>query len=267
MSTTAPLLHAAHPPAVSDGPIADLDLFRQLAGAGGEERERIQTELCERYGGLVRGIAARYANPGVEVEELRQVGYVGLVLAIQRFDPERGIEFTAFARPTITGEIRRYFRDKRRWVRLPRRVQESKAGLAAATETLTHRLGRAPTVPELAEHLGMGEELVLEALTVDDAFVALSLDAPAGADESDDWTLGDSFGSEDGRYDLMLDLQALAPLVAELPERDRTILQLRFGEDLTQAEIGRRLGYSQMHISRILNQTFDTLRRGLMASD
>lgn len=266
--TTTTLEHTLHhSAAVESADIADLDLFRRLATAEGAERERIQTELVERYSGLVRGIAARYANPGVEIDELRQVGYVGLVLAVQRFDCERGIEFTAFARPTITGEIRRYFRDKRRWVRLPRRVQESKAGLTKATETLTHELGRAPTVPELAAHLGIGEELVLEALTVDDAFVALSLDAPAGADEADDWTLADSLGGEDERFELMLDVHTLAPLVAELPERDRKILQMRFGEDLTQAEIGRRLGYSQMHISRILNQTFETLRAGLMAAD
>jgi RNA polymerase sigma-B factor len=267
MTTMAPEQNTHDTITTTAAPIADLDLFRRLATAEGAEKERIQAELVEHYSGLVRGIASRYANPGVEIDELRQVGYVGLVLAIQRFDPERGIEFTAFARPTITGEIRRYFRDKRRWVRLPRRVQENKAGLTAATEALTHELGRAPTVPELAARLGIGEELVLEALTVDDAFVALSLDAPAGSDDSDDWTLGDSFGNEDTRYELMLNLQALAPLVAQLPERDRRILQMRFGEDLTQAEIGRRLGYSQMHISRILNQTFETLRQGLMASD
>ena len=270
MTTSVVEPDKAHPPGVLEAErpeIADLELFRKLACAEGDERERIQTQLVEHYSGLVRGIASRYANPGVEVDELRQVGFVGLVLAIQRFDCDRGIDFTAFARPTITGEIRRYFRDKRRWVRLPRRVQENKAGLTGATETLTHRLGRAPTVPELAEHLGIGEELVLEALTVDDAFVALSLDAPAGADEADAWTLGDSLGGEDERFELMLDIQSLAPLLADLPERDRQILQMRFGEDLTQAEIGRRLGYSQMHISRILNQTFETLRQGLLAAD
>ncbi len=254
-------------PEVFDATLSDEDLFKALRQADTAERERIQTLLVDRYSGLVRAIAARYANPGVEVEELRQVGYVGLVLAIQRFDVERGIDFTAFARPTITGEIRRWFRDKRRWVRLPRRVQETKAGLTVANEVLTHQLGRSPTVSELAAHLHVGEELVLEAITIDDAFVALSLDAPGGGDDSDDWTLGDTLGARDERLDLMLDVAVLAPLIADLPERERSILQMRFGDELTQAEIGRRLGYSQMHISRILNQIFETLRAGLAEAE
>ncbi|MGQ0843180.1 MAG: SigB/SigF/SigG family RNA polymerase sigma factor [Sporichthyaceae bacterium] len=269
MSTTA-ALHARrlpHPAAdlESGAQPADVELFRELASAEGAQRERLQTELVSRYAGLVRAIAGRYANPGVEVAELRQVGYLGLVLAIQRFDPERGVDFVSFARPTVTGEIRRYFRDKRRWVRLPRRVQETKAQLNAATEALSHRLGRSPTVPELAEHMHLGPEVVLEALTVDDAFVALSLDAPMGGDEADAWTLGDSLGDHDHRFELIVECQALKPLLEDLSERERHILQLRFGEDLTQAEIGQRLGYSQMHISRILAQTFAKLRAGLHA--
>lgn len=244
---------------------SDTDLFRALTAANEDERERIQSVLVKRYAGLVRGIAHQYANPGVETEELRQVGYLGLVLAIQRFDPERGSDFSAFARPTVAGEIRRYFRDKRRWVRLPRRVQESKARVSVGTEVLTHQLGRSPTVAELAKHLGLSEELVLQAITVDDAFVARSLDAPLGFDDSDTWTLGESLGGADGRFELMLELDVLKPLVSTLSDRDRQILQMRFGDELTQAEIGRRLGYSQMHISRILTQTFDRLRKGLAA--
>lgn len=255
--------------AVSTAVISELSddaLFRALATAEDAEREQIQTVLVKRYTGLVHAIAAHYSNPAVEAEELRQVGFVGLVLAIKRFDPERGVPFVGFARPTVSGEIRRWFRDKRRWVRLPRRVQETKAGLHGAKEVLTHRLGRSPTVPELAAHLGLGEEEVVEAITVDDAFVALSLEAPAGVDDSDAWSLGDTLGSEDDRFDLVLDLSVLAPLVEQLPERDRAILAMRFGEELTQAEIGRRLGYSQMHVSRILAQTFETLRNGMLAA-
>lgn len=253
------------PGAASSQSAADEELFCALTEADDGERERIQSVLVERYTGLVRGIARRYANPGVEIDELRQVGYLGLVLAIQRFDPERGSNFAAFARPTVAGEIRRYFRDKRRWVRLPRRVQESKAQVTAGTEALTHELGRSPTVAELANHLGLDEELVLEAITVDDAFVAKSLDAPLGHDDSDAWTLGESLGGTEDRVELMLEIHALKPLVAALSDRDRQILQMRFGDDLTQAEIGRRLGYSQMHISRILAQTFERLRAGLTA--
>lgn len=245
---------------------ADAALFRALPDAGPEERERIQTELVRRYAGIVRGIAARYSISGMEIDELRQVGFLGLVLAIRRFDPDRGFDFAAFARPTIAGEIRRHFRDKRRWVRLPRRIQETKALLTGARETLTHRLGRAPTVAELAELLQLDEELVLEATTIDDAFVAWSLDAPLGGDESDSWTLAESLGENDDRFELVLEIETLIPLVAKLSERDRRILQLRFGDELTQAEIGRQLGYSQMHVSRILTQTFHTLREGLLAS-
>lgn len=244
---------------------SDADLFRALAVAGAAERERIQTELVSRYGGLVRGIASQYAHSGVEVEELRQIGFLGLVLAIQRFDVDRGIHFAAFARPTVAGEIRRYFRDKRRWVRLPRRVQETKAAVRLATESLTHRLGRSPTVPELATHMQANPELVIQAITVDDAFVARSLDAVFGGDDTDSWTLGESVGEDDERIDLMLNVAALGPLLAELSERERHVLQMRFGDELTQAEIGRQLGYSQMHISRILAQIYDQLRAGLLA--
>ena len=219
----------------------------------------------KRYAGVVRAIATRYAYSSADIEELQQVGYVGLVLAIKRFDAERGFEFAAFARPTVAGEVRRHFRDKRRWIRMPRRIQETKAELKSATETLTHDLGRSPTVPELAEHLQLGPELVLEAITADDGFLARSLDAPLGGDDSDSWTLEESIGEVDTRFDLVLDVSTLAPLVARLSERDRRILQLRFGEDLSQSDIGRQLGYSQMHISRILTQTFDTLREGLLA--
>lgn len=243
----------------------DATLFAELRSAGAADRERIQTVLVRRYGGLVRGIAAHYSHSAADHEELRQVGYVGLVLAIARFDPERGFDFAAFARPTVAGEIRRHFRDKRRWVRLPRRVQETKSLLGATTEALTHSLGRAPTVGELANDLGLGPEVVLEALTVDDAFVVWSLDAPMGGDDNNAWTLGDSLGVDDERLELLLDLESLVPLVANLSERDRRILHLRFVEDLTQVEIGRQLGYSQMHISRILAQTFDCLRSGLLA--
>jgi RNA polymerase sigma-B factor len=238
----------------------DHDLFVALAQAHGEERERIQDTLVRRYSGLVRWLAGRYTNPAVDGEELVQVGFVGLVLAIKRFDPERGTDFAAFAKPTVQGEIRRYFRDKRRWIRLPRRLQETKAVLRDATEKLTHELGRNPTIAELATELAVDEELVLEAMTADDAYTPRSLDAPVGADDSDSWTLAETIGGPDERLELLVDCTVLRPLLEELPVREQQIIQLRFFGGLTQAEIGAQMGISQMHVSRILSRTLAGLR-------
>jgi RNA polymerase sigma-B factor len=238
----------------------DTELFHALAAAEGAEREYLQDLLVRRYDGLVKWIASRYANKAVETDELRQVGYVGLVLAIQRFDPDRGSDFTSFAKPTVQGEIRRYFRDKRRWIRLPRRLQETKAVLREATEVLTHSLGRAPTVAELAEHLSVDSELVLEALTADDAFAPASLDAPVGSDGEDSFTVADMVGTVDPRFELFENCKSLGPLIAALPPRDRRILELRFFEEKTQAEIGQEIGLSQMHVSRLLSRALATLR-------
>jgi RNA polymerase sigma-B factor len=244
--------------------VDELDLLRAFACADGVTRERLQEELVFRYTGLVKWIAGRYVNPAVERAELEQVGFVGLVLAIQRFDPERGSDFISFARPTVQGEIRRYFRDKRRWIRLPRRLQTTKAVLAAGTEKLTHQLGRGPTVAELARELAVDEELVLEAMTVDDHFTPLSLDTPTGADEGDTWTLAETIGCLDTTIDLFLDCHALAPALAALSERDRTLIELRFFHDMTQGEIGQVLGCSQMHVSRLLARVLGQLRESML---
>jgi RNA polymerase sigma-B factor len=243
--------------------VDELDLLRAFARADGVARERLQEELVYRYTGLVKWLAGRYVNPAVERAELEQVGFVGLVLAIQRFDPERGSDFVSFARPTVQGEIRRYFRDKRRWIRLPRRVQTTKAVLRTATEKLTHQLGRGPTVAELAHELAVDEELVLEAMTVDDAFSPLSLDTPTGTEDGDTWTLADTLGGVDPTIELFLDCHALAPALAELSDRDRTLLELRFFQDLTQGEIGQVLGCSQMHVSRLLTRVLGQLRESM----
>jgi len=208
----------------------------------------------------VRWLAGRYANPGVESGELVQVGYVGLMLAIRRFDPNRGSEFLAFARPTIQGEMRRYFRDKRRWIRLPRKLQEIKAEIRPASDQLTHELGRSPTVPELAAYLERDEASIIEALAADDVFAPMSLDAPIRREDRDNLSLADVLGGPDGRLDAVDERTSVAPLVAALPDRERLILQLRYYEDLTQAEIGRLVGVSQMQISRILAATLAELR-------
>lgn len=245
---------------------SDLDLFRALAGASDADRERIQGILARRHAALVRWLAAKYTNRSVDFEELQAVGNVGLILAIQRFDPDRGYDFIAFARPTVQGEIRRYFRDKRRWIRLPRNLQELKAKLGDATQVLTHELNRAPTVAELAAHLGVDAEIVLEAMTADDTFAPLSLDAPTSADD-DSSTLGAEIGYRDDRFDTLVDCESLRPLIAALPERERRILSMRFFEDRTQSDIGRELGLSQMHISRLLARTLTDLRRQLLSEN
>jgi RNA polymerase sigma-B factor len=242
----------------------DHALFVALSTATGAERDRIQDILVRRHTGLVRWLASRYANPNVETEELVQVGFVGLVLAIQRFDPQRGHDFMSFARPTVQGEIRRYFRDKRRWIRLPRRLQETKAALRGATEKLTHELGRGPTIDELAVHLAVNPELVLEALTADDVYRPRSLDAPMGADDHDSWSLADIIGGPDNRLDLVVESHTLRPLLAALSDREKKILALRFFENRSQSEIGLALGLSQMHISRLLSRTLANLRAQML---
>jgi RNA polymerase sigma-B factor len=239
---------------------SDLVLFRALRDLPVEERPAIQAILVARYAGLVRWLAARYAGPSVDPEDLRQVGYVGLVLAVQRFDPERGCEFSAFAKPTVQGEIRRYFRDKRRWIRLPRRLQEIKADVRQATEALTHTLGRSPTVSEIADVLGVDADVVLEAITADDVFAPVSLDAPVGSDGDDAYTISDVLGGEDKHYELLTDCASLLPILHTLPERDRRLLHLRFFEERTQSEIGHELGVSQMHVSRLLTKVLAQLR-------
>lgn len=202
----------------------------------------------------------------MEYGELVQVGYVGLMLAITRFDPERGSDFTSFARPTVQGEIRRYFRDKRQWIRLPRRLQELQAEIKPAMERLTHELGRSPTVAEVAHRLAVDEELVLEALTADDGFSHLSLDPLVGNDDGTTLTLADTLGEEDARFDLLVDGVAVRPVIAALPDRDRQILQLRFFDGLTQVEIGKVIGVSQMQVSRILARILGDVRAQLAAS-
>lgn len=244
--------------------LTDGDLFRMLRTAQPADRDRIRETLVSRHAGLVRWLAAQYANQAVDIEELRQVGYLGLVLAVDRFDVDRGSDFVSFARPTVQGEIRRWFRDKRRWVRLPRRLQEAKAVLRKSTEELTHKLNRAPTMTELAEHCGLPESLVIEAEAADDNFTTASLDAPVGHDGDESFSLADMLGSRDPVMDLLLDCNALRPLLAELDDRDRRLLELRFYHDCTQVEIGRQLGCSQMHVSRLLNRVLTQLRAGLL---
>lgn len=255
---------AGSSPTCRPAQVCDEDLFREMRTAGPAERARIREELARRHGGLVRWLAARYANPALDTEELRQVGYLGLVLAIERFDPDRGSDFISYARPTVQGEIRRWFREKRRWVRLPRRLQETKAALRSANEALLHRLNREPSAAELADYCGLPQNLVTEALAAEDHFSAASIDAPLGGDGDENYTFADVLPDTDRSMDLVVDLTTLRPLLCELDERDRRVLHLRFVQELTQAQIGTEIGCSQMHVSRMLTRILEQLRAGML---
>ncbi|MFF7995755.1 SigB/SigF/SigG family RNA polymerase sigma factor [Kitasatospora xanthocidica] len=239
-------------------------LLRRLSALeeGTREYSYVRATLVEMNLSLVRFAIRRFTAHREPQEDLLQVGAVGLIKAIDRFDPGLGVEFTTFALPTVLGEIRRHFRDTTWAVHVPRRLQELRIVLARAQEGLAQRLDRAPTVAELAEHLDLSAEEVIEGLTAANGHTAGSLDLSA-EDDDGPGPLAERLGGDDPDLSLVDDLVALKPLVAALPERDRLILSMRFCEDLTQSQIGERLGLSQMHVSRLLGRTLRRLREGL----
>ncbi|WP_405592442.1 RNA polymerase sigma factor SigF [Streptomyces sp. NBC_01190] len=228
--------------------------------------------LIEMNLALVHFAAGRYRNrPATDHEEIIQVGTIGLIKAIDRFDLSRETEFTTFAIPYIVGEMKRFFRDTSWAVHVPRRLQELRVELSKAKEQLALLLDRDPTVAELAAHLELTEEEVIEGLMAANGYTAGSLDTPysdadSGAD-GEGRTLADTFGALDPALELVEDFNSLAPLIEQLPERDRKLLQMRFGEEMTQAQIGEEMGYSQMHVSRLLSRTLNKLRAGLLAQN
>ena len=220
----------------------------------------LREELVRAHLGLAEYLARRFSNRGEPLDDLIQVASVGLLKAVDRFDPERGLEFSTYATPTIVGELKRHFRDKGWAVRVPRRVQELHLRLGKIVSSLSQDLGRSPTIAEIAERAQVSEEEVLEAMEAGHAYRFASLDSPTGAEEEGAQLLSDQLGEEDER---MLDVEhrvALSPLVATLPRRERTILHLRFFEGMTQSEIAERLGISQMHVSRLLARSLSDLR-------
>lgn len=244
-------------------------LFRELAALeeGTEEYSRTRNTLVELNLSLVRYAARRFRNRSEPMEDIVQVGTIGLIKAINRFDPARGVEFTSFAMPTITGEIKRFFRDTSWAVKVPRRLQELRIDTAKAHDALEQGLGREPTDAELSERLHVTPEELAEGRKAACAYSARSLDAPPQPQEEgerDPYTARPSLGAEEPAYDLIECMESLVPMLAGLPARERSLLELRFGEELTQAEIGERLGLSQMHVSRLLNRTLSRLRTGLL---
>jgi len=240
-------------------------MFARLAvlEEGTEEYQYVRNTLIELNMALVRFAARRFSNRTEQTEDILQVGTIGLIKAIDRFDPDYGVEFLTFAIPTILGEIKRFFRDTNWSVRVPRRLQELRIDLAKATDALAAELDRTPTVAELAERLGITKEEVLEAMVAANAYSTSSLDAPAAEDE-DGASWVDRLGYDDRALEGVENLAALKPLIAALPDRERTILSLRFGAEMTQAQIGAELGVTQMHISRLLSRTLKRLRLQLL---
>jgi len=223
-------------------------------------------KLIEQYMSLVRSLARRYSYRGEQLEDLVQIGAIGLIKAIDRFDIDRGVELTTYATPNIIGEIKRHFRDKGWAVRVPRGLQELNVQLSRLMEQLTVQLGRSPTIPELAKAAGVEEERVLEALESGRAYTSLSLSAGGGGDD-DDLDPLESLGTEEHQYEVSEDRAVLAPGFRALDPRERMILQLRFFDGLTQSQIAQQVGISQMHVSRLIRRSLEKIRETIAADE
>lgn len=227
-------------------------LFRRLPDPAA--REALATEFLP----LAEYFARRFSGRGEPVDDLTQTASLGLLNAIDRFDPERGVPFSTYAAATIVGELKRHFRDRGWALRVPRNVQETAILVNRTVATMWQDLGRAPTVAEIAKVADIGEDDVLQALDALQAYTTDSLDAPVGDGST---TAAESFGSEDRSFQVSEDWLSLAPALRDLPERERTILYLRFFEGRTQTEIADELGISQMHVSRLVSQSLEKLRK------
>ncbi|MGA5895338.1 RNA polymerase sigma factor SigF [Streptomyces venetus] len=276
MNGTAAETQTCELPAVADpahiAPKDARELSRQffdrlaVLEEGTPEYQYARNTLIEMNMSLVRFAAGRFRSRGPEeMEDIVQVGMIGLIKAIDRFDLSREAEFTSFAVPYIVGEIKRFFRDTTWAVHVPRRLQEARVQLARATEELRSRLGRTPTVKELSELMSLPEQEVREARIAANGYNSSSLDATISGSDDGEAALQDFIGAEDQALELVEDFHALAPLIADLDERDRHIIRMRFVEELTQAQIGERLGVSQMQVSRLLSRTLARLREGMLA--
>jgi RNA polymerase sigma-B factor len=242
-------------------------LFLELSRLpeGSPERAELRNQLVRMHLPLVEHLARRFRNRGEPLDDLTQVATIGLIKSVDRFDVERGVEFSTYATPTVVGEIKRHFRDKGWAVRVPRRLQELRLALTTATGELSQRHGRAPTVHELAEHLKISEEEVLEGLESANAYSTLSLDVPDTDDESP--AVADTLGSEDEALEGVEYRESLKPLLEQLPPREKTILLLRFFGNMTQSQIAQEVGISQMHVSRLLARTLAQLRDKLLIDE
>ncbi|MFJ9596771.1 SigB/SigF/SigG family RNA polymerase sigma factor [Streptomyces virginiae] len=274
-----------------EGPLPQIDNAREVAPADARELSRLflarlrnleegtreyqyaRNTLIEMNISLIHFASRRFTariNAGIELDDLIQVGTIGLIKAIDRFDPDREVEFSTLALPYITGEIKRYFRDTTWAVHVPRRLQELRVALAKCQEKLTETLGHAPSVKQIAEHLEIPEEDVIEGMVAANGYSSASLDSTTATAErptpgGDGRLLADKVGDLDPAMTLFEDLHTLAPLLRGLDARDQQILRMRFVEEMTQAEIGAELGISQMQVSRLLSRILTRLRDGMLA--
>jgi RNA polymerase sigma-B factor len=231
-----------------------LERYHRLGDRGARDA------LIERFLPLARQLARRYAGAGENLEDLIQVASIGLVKAVDRFDASRGVAFSSYAVPTMLGEIKRYFRDSGWAVHVPRGVQERVMKVDRASKALGSKLGRPPSVAEIATAIEASQEEVLEAMEASQAYDAVSLDAPRAAGDNEADPFGESLGADDERFDLVEHGAAIAGPLSRLPPRDRIVLHLRFSEDMTQSEIAERIGVSQMQVSRLIRRALARLR-------
>ncbi|MFF6997235.1 SigB/SigF/SigG family RNA polymerase sigma factor [Streptomyces sp. NPDC008313] len=242
-------------------------MFVELRALGADTAEyaQLRNQLVRMHLPLVEHLARRFRNRGEPLDDLTQVATIGLIKSVDRFDPERGVEFSTYATPTVVGEIKRHFRDKGWAVRVPRRLQELRLALTTATAELSQQHGRSPTVHELAEKLAISEEEVLEGLESANAYSTLSLDVPDTDDESP--AVADTLGAEDEALEGVEYRESLKPLLEDLPPREKRILLLRFFGNMTQSQIAQEVGISQMHVSRLLARTLAQLREKLLVEE
>ncbi|MFJ6786782.1 SigB/SigF/SigG family RNA polymerase sigma factor [Streptomyces angustmyceticus] len=268
-STALPRIEDAGSVAPHDAKALSPLFFERLGelDEGTAEYQYARNTLIEMNLSLVRYVASRYRSHGDQMEDIVQVGTIGLIKAIDRFDRSRRTEFAAFAIPHILGEIKRFFRDTSWAVHVPRRLQELRSDLALATEQLSMLLDRQPTVKELAEHMQLTEEEVIEGLVAANGYSAVSLNVTCDSDTApgDGPTFADVLAAADPATERIEDRCTLASLLKLLSDRDRLIIQLRFGQELTQAQIGAVLGVSQMHVSRLLARIIKQLRNGMLS--
>jgi RNA polymerase sigma-B factor len=264
------------PPHHSEGRSREYPLSTSAARRADDQRlfERYRRDgdrdardaLVERFLPLAQHFARRYHGTGSHAEDVQQIAAIGLINAIDRFDPDRGIAFSSFAVPTIVGEIKRYFRDRGWTVRVPRELQERALAVERLSEELERRSGRAPTAEQVAEHMDASVEHVVEARLAAYAHHGVSLDRPSGLDEDQPQTLADTLGVADDGFRRAESAAMFDRMLEDLTGRERTILRLRFEKDLSQAEIGERVGLSQMHVSRIIRGAIDQLRESSVAA-
>jgi len=240
-------------------------LFKEFASLPEDDprRQELRDKLVTGHLPVALHIARRFAHRGEPQEDLEQVATVGLINAVDRFEPERGTDFLSYAVPTIAGEVRRHFRDQAWSMRVPRRLKDLHVAIGAAVSELSQHLGRAPRPSEIAAHLQCDTEEVLEGLEAASAYRSASLDEVLTTDEASGHTVADALGEADNALDQVEYREAVRPLLESLPERERTILLLRFFGNLTQTQIAQQVGISQMHVSRLLAQTLATLREQL----